>query len=805
MAIDSEASPDAKVEHGFLPIPDVKAWRSMYASRGDEPRSRRAADAVLFVFAAAGLLVASLVANSELAGEANATSALQDLLDWLDPIWRFAYVLAPVLSLALIVVAFATKRRALGFLLLIAVGLVIAVSEVVGYLVYDTWPGLESIVSLGEATFPSMRIAVCTAVLATARPDLSRPVRRFCVFVLTVAALAAVILGESSLSGALAAASVGVLVTALIYLVVGSHAGFPPESRVRASLAELGLAVGNLRPTAAQVAGVATYETTDAAGRALLVKVYGRDARDAQLAARLWRTMWYRDAGPQMAASRLRQVEHEALCTLAAGRAGASTQDVLAVGGVSTGDAVIVLERAVGPTLGELSADAVTDDMLEAAWTSLARLHEARIAHGRIELEDLVVSGGRVVMIDLATARLAAPESDRNVDVAELLVATAVLVGPERALGSARAVIGDDELTAALPYVQPAALTPALRDEAHDSDLKVNDFRAQAAKALAVPLTPIAELRRVTVKGILFVALTAFAAWLLISQLADIGLSTIIDELSQASWEWLLVVLILGQLPLLSQALSLTGAVPTPIPYAPTVALESAIKFVNLTVPSSAGRIAVNIRYLQKQGLSSTAAVAAGALDGIAGTIVEVVLLLIILPFMDLNLSADAGSDVSALGWIVIGFVVAILAAVIVLAVKRAWREKLLHTLKEGLDSLKVVLVAPAQLVRLFGGNILTEIGWAVTLAASAHAYGADLGLAQALVVNMCASVFASVMPVPGGIGVAEASLAAGMMAFGVPSTEAYAAALTHRLATFYLPPIWGWFSLRYLTRKGYL
>jgi uncharacterized protein (TIRG00374 family) len=90
-------------------------------------------------------------------------------------------------------------------------------------------------------------------------------------------------------------------------------------------------------------------------------------------------------------------------------------------------------------------------------------------------------------------------------------------------------------------------------------------------------------------------------------------------------------------------------------------------------------------------------------------------------------------------------------------------------------------------------------------LAASAHAYGADLGLAQALVVNMFASVLASVIPVPGGIGVAEASLAAGMMAFGVPQSEAYAAALTHRLATFYLPPIWGWFSLRWLTRKGYL
>ena len=220
-------------------------------------------------------------------------------------------------------------------------------------------------------------------------------------------------------------------------------------------------------------------------------------------------------------------------------------------------------------------------------------------------------------------------EADCAVDVAEMLVATAVLVGPDRALDR-----GPHEhrrrgaQRPRCPYVQPAALTPDLRDEAHDGGLKVSDFRRQAAKALDVPLTPIAELRRVTIKGLFFVALTAFAAWLIISQLADIGLSTIIDELQQASWEWLLVVLILGQLPLASQALSLTGAVPSPIPYAPTVALESGIKFVNLTVPSSAGRIAVNIRYLQKQGLSSTAAVSAGALDGVAGTIVEVILLL---------------------------------------------------------------------------------------------------------------------------------------------------------------------------------
>ncbi len=431
MAIDSEAAAaEEKRDRGFLPIPDVQAWRSIYASRGDEPRHRRAADAVLFVFGAVGLLIASLLANSELAGEATATDSLRSLLDWLDAIWRVAYVLAPLFAVALIVIAFATKRQALGLTLLVALGLVIGVSELVDKVVNGSWAGLKPLLVFGEATFPPVRIAACVAVIATARPDLARPVRRFGGGVVTVAALAAVVLGESSLSGALAAASVGILVTAFIYLVIGSHAGFPPESRVRASLAELGLAVGVLEPSEAQIAGVATYETTDTAGRQLLVKVYGRDARDSQLVARLWRMMWYRDAGPQMAASRLRQVEHEALCTLAAARAGVATQDVISVGAVSNGDALIVFEKAQGPTLDAMDPDLVTDALLGGAWTSVSRLHEARIAHGRIELDGLVSSEGRVVITDLARARLAAPEADCAVDVAELLVATAVARRP---------------------------------------------------------------------------------------------------------------------------------------------------------------------------------------------------------------------------------------------------------------------------------------------------------------------------------------------------------------------------------------
>lgn len=39
----------------------------------------------------------------------------------------------------------------------------------------------------------------------------------------------------------------------------------------------------------------------------------------------------------------------------------------------------------------------------------------------------------------------------------------------------------------------------------------------------------------------------------------------------------------------------------------------------------------------------------------------------------------------------------------------------------------------------------------------------------------------------------------------GVGESRAFAVAITQHLSTFYLPPIWGYVSLRWLNRRGYL
>ena len=60
--------------------------------------------------------------------------------------------------------------------------------------------------------------------------------------------------------------------------------------------------------------------------------------------------------------------------------------------------------------------------------------------------------------------------------------------------------------------------------------------------------------------------------------------------------------------------------------------------------------------------------------------------------------------------------------------------------------------------VELFGGNVASELLYALALGATCLAYGAHLNLAELVFVNTAAAVLSGLIPVPGGIGAAEAA-----------------------------------------------
>jgi uncharacterized membrane protein YbhN (UPF0104 family) len=353
--------------------------------------------------------------------------------------------------------------------------------------------------------------------------------------------------------------------------------------------------------------------------------------------------------------------------------------------------------------------------------------------------------------------------------------------------------------------MQEAAMPPMLQNALEDVDVEFDDVRKRMGTALGVGEQDLIRLRRVTRGSILNLALLVFAAYALIGLLGGVDFDDFADALRDASWWWLAFALIVAQIARVPAAVSTMGAISRPLPLGPLTTLQFAICYVNLAIPSTAARVAVNIRFLQRFGVDPTTAVAAGAIDSVSGFVVQIVLFLSLSLFSDIDfdLSADSG-DISGLVTIcLIALGVIVVAAVVVLLVP-SLRARLWAALLKARRSL-AVLRSPTKLLQLFGGNLVNQVLFGVALAACVQAFGENLPLTQLVLINTVVSLFAGLLPIPGGIGVSEAGLTLGLTAAGLSSEIAFAVALAYRFASFYLPPIWGWFCYRWLIRRRFL
>jgi glycosyltransferase 2 family protein len=192
-------------------------------------------------------------------------------------------------------------------------------------------PATSSLAGL-NAHYPVTQFAVTMAVAATALPYLSRPLHRLVSFLVALASIAAVVDGSALPVNTISSLALGWGVAAGLHLAAGSPLGLPSAEEITEWMADLDVAVEGIARAPRQIWGVEKLAGQDAAGRAIELAVYGRDASDARVLAKLWRFCFYRDSGPTLILDRLQQVEHEAFVTLMAGRAGVQVPEVVAVG-----------------------------------------------------------------------------------------------------------------------------------------------------------------------------------------------------------------------------------------------------------------------------------------------------------------------------------------------------------------------------------------------------------------------------------------------------------------------------------------
>ena len=93
----------------------------------------------------------------------------------------------------------------------------------------------------------------------------------------------------------------------------------------------------------------------------------------------------------------------------------------------------------------------------------------------------------------------------------------------------------------------------------------------------------------------------------------------------------------------------------------------------------------------------------------------------------------------------------------------------------------------------------------AAALGLALRSVGESASFGGLVIVCTFTALLGGMAPVPGGMGVMEASYIAGLTLLGVPQDPAIAATLLYRLATTYLPPIWGWGAMVWLRRHDAL
>jgi uncharacterized protein (TIRG00374 family) len=787
-----------------LPVPRA----SYFVATEDESRVRRPRDVTIAVVGFLLTVWAILSVDRNPDWAVSFTQLVASSPGWVLGLFTIGYLVSLIYALVVIfaiVFGGQHRRTALRDLVIVAFASIVLVTAI-SLLVNGEWPYVLPEIDLEDPVprFPVSRVALVTAVLLVASPYLTRPLRRVGWLGIIATAVASIGLGYGTPVHALGSLGIGMFTAGLFLAIAGTPKGYPSAESVAHGLSLLGTETSEIALATRQDWGFLRFNARDAEGRPLEVKVHGRDSFDSQLASKVWRTMWYREMGRTISFTRLQAVEHEALVTLMADRAGVRVPSLRAVGTTSS-ELALVAFTGGGTGFREAEQGSLTDELLSEAWGQVASLHAARISHGRLDSGALRLISDRPAIADFGLASLAPDDDDYAGDIVELLFSLSLLVGTERAVSSAMEGLGSEKLVDVLPYVQQPAVSAGNRRRTEEPKKVVHSLKEAIVDVTGATAPVPVKLRRVTARSVILGALLLLVASALIPLFTSVDYAEIWDVLQSADWVLLTLAVIVGHLQFFPQATSTMYAVSVRLPFWPLLVLQTASQFISLAIPSSAGRVAMNAAFLHKFGLSIPTALAQGAIDGFSGFLIQAVILLLIFAVGDVDLGLDV--DTEDFPWLLVLGLVALVVVGVVIAVMRIrrLRDTVVPVLQQAWEAFAVVIRQPSRAIGLLLSNFVYWNILGITLWLVMVSLGDEVGYGDALFVATGTSLLAGFMPVPGGVGVAEATMTALLVALGVDQSIAFAGTAAYRVITFYLPALEGLFGSRWLEKNEYI
>jgi uncharacterized protein (TIRG00374 family) len=611
------------------------------------------------------------------------------------------------------------------------------------------------------------------------------------------------------------------------------------------------------------------YFVTLEDGPPLDVTVVDREQQAQGFFYRVWRNLTLRGFATRSSLQSLRQaLEQEALLAYAAIAAGANAPKLIATSELGPDAVILVYEHTGGRTLESLPEDEITDELLRNTWRQVQSLQSRRIAHRRLAGDAVLVDrSGAVILTDLRGGEIAASTLLLRMDVAQLVTTLGLLVGAERAVASAVGVLGPDAVADCLPMLQPIALTrstratlrrlgreraqrereavleasrqakqahldgapddtrpvldkpdkKAVRAEARAEKRAIDDALEEAREEdlltqirhqvlLIRPQAPVepARLERVKPRTLISLIAGAIGAYFLLTQLTHIEFGPLIEN---AEWGWVAAAVLFSAASYFAAAMSLLGFVPERVGFLRAVGAQVAGSFVKIVAPAAVGGVALNTRFLQRQGVRPGLAVASVGASQLFGLGCHILMLL---SFGYLT-GTEKTPSLSPSRTVIAGLLTVAVLVLVVTSVPflRKFVVTRVRSLFAGVvPRMLDVLQRPQKLVTGIGGMLLLTACFVMCLDASIRAFGQEgtsLSIASVAVVFLAGNALGSAAPTPGGVGAVEATLTVGLIAVGLPKEVAAPAVLLFRLLTLWLPVLPGWLAFNHLSRKGAL
>ena len=649
-------------------------------------------------------------------------------------------------------------------------------------------------------------VASSVAVVILGSPWVSRAWRRAGWTTVVLGLIFRAVAGGEVPTDLVLALGCGVVSGSAVLLAFGAPNKRPRGPAVVEAMARADVPLARLARAGVDARSSTPYFADAEDGGQLFIKVIGRDERSADLMFRVYRFLRLKDVGDRGPFTSLqRMVEHEALVALYSSDKGILTPRLVVTTNVGDDGFLLAYERTAGHSLDRVDDEAITDDVLLNIWRSVAQMRRRRVAHRDLRLANVLLApDGQPWLIDFGFAEIAATKEMLDTDVAELLSSTALKVGVTRAVDAAIAVIGKPAVASAAPRIQPLALSTATRKSLTARKPLCDELRQYAGEASGAGDVEPQDLQRIKWRTVLVFVSLAIAFYVLIPQLADV--SGVWSKLKDADWTWGLYALGASALTYVGATFGLLGAVPRRIPIAGTFATQLGGSFVNRIVPARVGGIAINVRFLQKQGLDLAVASSSIGLQQLSGLLMHLSLSFIFLLWAGRR-GVGAFDFLPSGQTVLIGLTVILaLSGLLFLlpAGRGVLRKRVMPILRRAGEGIGAVARRPYKLAELFGGSALLTLSYIAALVFSVHAFGAtEVSVASIGVVFLVGSAISSAAPTPGGIGAVEAALIAGLTAVGVERDVAVPAVFLYRITTFWLPILPGWIAFVLLQRRG--